>query len=86
MEPALTNEIPAPAHGLAVNAVPANTLMGWVLGCLGGAFNSREAARVEGRFRHQNGTEMVCRAIGMPVPDVRGQLTYVVCAIGGKAI
>ncbi len=27
--PALTNEIPAPAHGLAVNTVPANTLMGW---------------------------------------------------------
>jgi len=50
--PALAYDIPAPAHGLAVDAIPANTLVGQALGCLDGAFKSREAARLEGRFCH----------------------------------
>ena len=84
--PALANDITAPVRGLAVDAVPASTLVGQALGCLTGAFNSRKAAPLESRFRHQNGTEMIYRAIGLPFLDVRRRLTYVVCAIGGKAI
>ncbi len=41
---------------------------------------------LEGRFRRRNGTEMLYRALGLPFLDVRGRLTYVVCATGGKAV
>ena len=82
---ALANDGPAPARGLAVDAVPEDTLVGRALGCLAGAFSTREAVRLQGRFRHRNSTEMLYRAIGLPFLDVRGGLTYVVCAIGGKA-
>ncbi len=61
-------------------------MVGRALGCLAGAFSTLEAVSLEGRFRHQNGTEMLYRAIGLPVLDVRDRLTYVVCAIGGKAV
>ena len=72
-------------RGLAVGAVPENSLVGRALGCLAGAFSTREAVNIESRFRHQNGTEMLYRAIGLPFLDVRGRLTYVVCAISSKA-
>ncbi len=78
----MANDAPA----LAVEAAPESALVGRALGCLAGAFSTREAVSLEGRFRHQNGTEMLYRAIGLPVLDVRGRLTYVVCAIGGKAV
>ncbi len=74
------------APALAVEAVPESTLVGRALGCLAGAFGPREAVSLEGRFRHQNGTEMLYRAIGLPFLDVRGRLTYVVCATGGNAV
>ncbi len=83
---ALANDGPALARGLAVDAVPENTPVGRALGCLAGAFSTREAVSLEGRFRHQNSTEMLYRAIGLPFLDVGGRLTYVVCAIGGKAV
>ncbi len=60
--------------------------MGRALGCLAGTITSLEAVSLEGRFRHQNGTEMLYRAIGLPVLDIRGRLSYVVCATGGKAV
>ncbi len=60
--------------------------MGRALGCLASAFSTLEAVSLEARFRHQNGTEMLYRAIGLPFLDVRGRLTYVICAIGGKAV
>ena len=82
---ALANDAPAPVRGLAVGAVPENSLAGRALGCLAGAFSAREAVSLKGRFRHQNGTEMLYRAIGLPFLDVRGRLTYVVCAISSKA-
>ncbi len=78
----MANDVPA----LAVEAVPENTLVGRALGCLAGAFSTREAVSLEGRCRHQNGTEMLYRAIGLPVLDVRGRLTYAVCATGGKVV
>ena len=84
--PALANDGPAVARGLAVDAVPENTLVGRALGCLAGAFSTREAIRLEGRFRHQDSTEMLYRAIGLPFLDIRGRLTYVVCAISGKKV
>ncbi len=84
--PALANDAPALTRGLVVDAVPENTLVGRALGCLAGAFSTREAISLEGRFRHKNSTEMLYRAIGLPFLDVRGRLTYVVCAIGGKAV
>ena len=65
---------------------PENTLVGRALGCLASAFSTREAVSLEGRFRHQNGTEMLYRAVGLPFLDVGGRLSYVVCAIGGKAV
>ncbi len=58
----------------------------WSTCLLVGAFSTLEAVSLEGRFRHQNGTEMLYRAIGLPFLDVRGRLTYVVCAIGGKTV
>ncbi len=84
--PALANDAPTLARGLAVDTVPENTLAGRALGCLAGAFSPRAAVSLEVRFRHQSGTEMLDRAVGLPFLDVRGRLTYVVCAIGGKAV
>ncbi len=84
--PALANDAPNLARGVAIDAVPENTLVGRALDCLAGAFRTREAISLEDRFRHNNGTEMLYRAIGLPFLDVRGRLTYVVCAIGGKAV
>ena len=60
--------------------------MGRALGCLAGAFSTFEAVSLEDRFRPQNGTQMLYRAIGLPFLDVRDRLTYVVWAIGGKAV
>ncbi len=77
----MANDAPA----LAVDAVPESTLVGRALGCLAGAFSTLEAVSLEGRFRHRNGTVMLYRAIGLPFLEVRARLTYVVCAIGGKA-
>ncbi len=84
--PALANDAPALARGLAVDAVPENTLVGRALDCLAGALRTREAISLDDRFRHKNGTEMLYRAIGLPFLDVGGRLSYVVCAIGGKAV
>ncbi len=84
--PALANDAPALARGAAVDAVPRNTLVGRALSCLAGAVSTRDAVSLEDRFRHQNGTEMLYRAIALPFLDDRGRLTYVVCAIGGKAV
>ncbi len=83
---ALANDSPALAPGLAIDAVPRNTLAGRALCCLACAVSTRDAVSLEDRFRHQNGTEILYRAIGLPFLDVRGRLTYVVCAIGGKAV
>ncbi len=74
------------APALAVEAVPESTLVGRTLGCLAGAFSTLEAISLEGRFRHRNGTEMLCRVIGLPVLDIQGRLTYVVCATCGNAV
>ncbi len=41
--PALENDAPALARGLAVVAVPENSLVGRALGCLADAFSTREA-------------------------------------------
>ncbi len=60
--------------------------MGRAPGCLAGAFSTCGAVRIEDRFRHTDGTEMLYRSIGLPFLDVRGRLTYVLCAIGGKAV
>ncbi len=65
---------------------PTSILALWSTCLLAGAFSTLEAVSLEGRCRHQNGTEMLYRAIGLPFLDVRGRLTYVVCAIGGKAV
>ncbi len=83
---ALANDAPALASGLAVDAVPRNTLAGRALSCLAGAVSTREAVSLEDRFRHKNGTDMLYRAIGLPFLDFRGGLSYVVCAIDGKAV
>lgn len=83
---ALASDSPALAPGLAVDVVPRNTLAGRALSCLAGAVGTRDAVSLEDRFRHQNGIEMLYRAIGLPFLDVRGRLTYVVCAISGKTI
>ncbi len=65
---------------------PTSILALWSTCLLAGAFSNREAVSLEGRCRHQNGTEMLYPAIGLPFLDVGGRLTYVICAIGGKAV
>lgn len=82
--PSLRDDCLALRQGLATFEVPAGTLAGRALGCLAGALVCREAVHLEGRFRHLSGEEILYRAIGLPFLDVRGSLTYVLCAANGK--
>ncbi len=51
-----------------------------------GSLSALLGMSLEGRFRHRNGTEILYRAIGLPVLDIRDRLTHVVCATCGNAV
>ena len=72
--------------GLLATDVPENTLAGQALGCVANALANREAVHLEGQFRHLNGGEFLYRAIGLPLLDAGGGLTYVLCAASGKKL
>jgi hypothetical protein len=83
---ALMRDWPGAQPGVRTKEIPSMTLAGRALGCLEEALSCREAARLDGGFRHVDGSDMLYRAIGLPFLDVRGQLSYVLCAASGKTV
>ena len=80
----LKQDWPAARPGISAAEIPSMTLAGRALCCLEEVLSCREATRLNGEFHHVNGEDMLYRAIGLPFLDVRGRLSYVLCAASGK--